>query len=457
MKTTTDPSRRSFLKKSAATAFGFQIVPSTVWGANERLYVGAIGINGKGASDIQGVTAAGAKVVALCDVHERGVRKRKNDKPGRKRRPSTIDKFPEANFYKDFRLMLEKEGKHIDAVTVSTPDHLHCHAAVWAMRMGKHVYCQKPLSHSIWEARLMTEVAKEKGVATQMGNQAHSGEPIRRAVELIRAGIIGKVSEVHCWTNRPIWPQGIKDVPKSEPIPNGMNWYLWLGPAKDRPYSSKYCPFTWRGWWDFGTGALGDMGCHIMDMPFWALQLKHPTSVEADATQNTELSAPLASEVVYEFPEGPNNHKLKFHWYDGAKELRRMPKPEVFEGTEVNPRSAQKFDLIMIGDKGKFLFNRSSTKWRVYPSDGSSSFEEPPKTIRRVPNEDVEWVEACKGGPTAASSFEYSGPFTETVLLGNLAIRLGKKIEWDGPDMRAINAPEANALIRREYRDGWAL
>jgi predicted dehydrogenase len=221
--------------------------------------------------------------------------------------------------------------------------------------LGLCLDTQKPMAHSIWEARLMTQVAKEQGVATQMGNQAHAGEPIRRAVELIRSGIIGKVKEVHAWTNRPIWPQGMSSIPKAQPIPNSLDWYLWLGPAPDRPYHESYCPFKWRGWWDFGTGALGDMGCHIMDMlPFWALDLKHPTSVEAKSEGATYLSAPRASTVTYQFPAGQYSEDLKFCWYDGNKEERHMPPAEVFEGTEFDPNSAKKLDLIMIGEKGKF-------------------------------------------------------------------------------------------------------
>ncbi len=437
-------SRRRFLKKAGASAFAFQFVPSTIWGANERLRVAAIGVGGKGSSDIEGIADAGGEFVALCDIDQNRLQGMQKN-------------FPKAKSYKDFRMLLDKEERNIDAVSVSTADHTHCHASVWAMRMGKHVYVQKPMAHSVWEARLMTETAKEYGVATQMGNQAHAGEPIRRGVELIRAGIIGKVREVHAWTNRPIWPQGMASMPKAEPIPNHMDWYLWLGPAPDRPYHSSYAPFKWRGWWDFGTGALGDMGCHIMDMPFWALDLKYPVSIEAESTGATYLSAPIKSKVTYRFAPGPYNHELKFCWYDGHREQRRMPDPEIFEGTPFDPQSAKKFDVILIGDKGKFLMQRRSERFFVYPENRWESFHEPEKTIPRVPNEDVEWVEACKGGPAALSNFAHSGPFTETVLLGNVAIRTGKKIEWDGPNLRALNAPEANTFVRREYRRGWEI
>ena len=440
-------SRRDFLCSTAATGFALTFIPDRVWGANERVNVACIGIGGKGASDVTGAAGAGGNIVALCDVDDnRRARKGKDSR----------DRFPEAKYYRDFRVMLDKEDKQIDAVTVSTPDHTHCHAAVTAMRMGKHVYCQKPLTHSIWEARLMTQTAAEHRVATQMGNQAHAGEPIRRGVELIRAGIIGKVSEVHTWTNRPVWPQGLSERLPEMPVPSGLDWDLWLGPAPVRPYNAGYVPFKWRGWWDFGTGALGDMGCHIMDMPFWALDLKYPTAVSADQEGNTVESGPTASTVTYRFAPGPYSTDLKFCWYDG----KRMPSDEIIGDVGMPAdRVAKNFDLVMIGEKGKFFFKRSSTKWAVTPASRLEEFDidGTPVTLPRVKDEDAEWIDACKGGPPALSNFSYSGLLTEVVLLGNLAIRLGKPIEWDGEAMKAKSAPEANELIRREYRKGWEL
>ena len=431
-------SRRKFIKASAAGTFAFQFVPSRVFGANERVAVAGIGSGGKGASDIAGASGAGADIVGLCDVDEG-------------RAAGTFKKFPKAQRFKDFRKMLEKMGDTIDAVTVSTPDHMHFHAALHAIRMGKHVYVQKPLTHSIWEARtLAIEAAKHK-VITQMGNQAHAGEPIRRAVELIRAGIVGKVKEVHTWTNRPIWPQGqAKALPRQD-IPKGMDWDQWIGPAPMREYNAGYAPFKWRGWWDFGTGALGDMGCHIMDMPFWALDLKHPVAVEAKQEGNTAESGPNRSIITYTFPAGKYNYKMPFLWYDGGF----MPEESVFEGTIVNSKSAKKFDMIIIGDKGKFLFNRNSTKWKTTPESLAGKLT-PERTVPRVKNEDQEWIDAIRGnGSKPLSGVHYSGLFTETVLLGNLAIRLGKQIDWDGPNLKATNAPGAAPLIKREYRKGW--
>lgn len=433
-------SRRRFLKAGAASAFAFQFVPGSAWGANERVQVACIGVGGKGAGEVKDAADNGAQVVALCDVD------------GAQRANDVTKHFPDARFYRDFRQMLAAEEGKIDAVTVSTPDHTHCLAAVTAMSMGKHVYCQKPLTHSVWEARLLTMAARHFKVATQMGNQAHAGEPVRRAVELIRAGLIGKVREVHCWTNRPIWPQGIGTRPAAQPVPANLDWDLWLGPAPERPYNEAYAPFNWRGWWDFGTGALGDMGCHIMDMPFWALELQHPTSVRAEQEGNTAESGPVKSVVTYRFPAGKYSTDLAFSWYDGGT----MPPAEVFAGTGRDPDWGRKFDVMMIGEKGKFIFNRSSDRWQTFPASLLEEFVPPEPTLRRVANEDVEWLEAIKGGPAALSSFDYAGPFTETVLLGNLAVRLGE-IEWDGARLKAANQPEAAALIRREYRKGWEI
>ena len=431
-------SRRKFIKSASIGTLGFQVVPSRVFGANERVALAGIGAGGKGSSDIAGARDAGAEVVGLCDV-DAG------------RLNQAVKKYPGSKGYTDYRKLFDELGKSIDAVTVSTPDHMHFHAALRAVQMGKHTYVQKPLTHSIWEARKLATEARKAKVVTQMGNQAHAGEPIRRAVELIRSGVIGKVKEVHAWTNRPIWPQGLDKKLTAQEVPKNMDWDLWIGPAPMRPYNSGYAPFKWRGWWDFGTGALGDMGCHIMDMPFWALDLKYPTSVEAKQNGNSLECGPNKSIVTYTFPEGKYNHKMPFVWYDGGY----MPEESVFEGTIVNSQNAKKFDLIIIGEKGKFLFNRNSTKWKTSP-EGLLDNVNPEKTIPRVKNEDQEWVDAIRGvGSEPLSGFAYSGPFTETVLLGNLAVRLGKRIAWDGINLKATNAPEAEELIKRPYRKGW--
>jgi predicted dehydrogenase len=434
-------SRRTFAK-GAAAAFAFTILPARARGANDRVNVACIGVGGKGRGEVSDVSEAGGNIVALCDVDLGRIAGRDDPR----------EAHPQARFYADFRKMLDEMDRQIDAVTISTPDHTHFHPALKAIRMGKHVYCQKPLTHSIWEARVLAEEARKHGVATQMGNQAHAGEPIRRGVEFVRAGLIGKVREVHTWTNRPIWPQGMAWPPEPGTVPGTLDWDLWLGPASDRPYSSAYVPFNWRGWWDFGTGALGDMGCHIMDMPFWALDLGAPTGFDASSEGNTPWSGPLASTVSYTFAPGEYSGDLAYTWSDGG----RMPPDEALSGFDL-PREeiARRFDLVMIGDRGKLLFSRGRTEWLTAPGELLEEFEAPEPTIPRVANEDAEWLEACKGGPAALSNFDYSGPLTEFVLLGNLAIRLGRPLSWDSEAMRCPDAPEADPLIRREYREGW--
>ncbi|MHC4324404.1 MAG: Gfo/Idh/MocA family oxidoreductase [Planctomycetota bacterium] len=481
-------SRRQFLATAAST-FAFTYIPSSAWGANERFYLAGIGVGGKGFGEVRDLTRAGGTFAALCDVDDT-------------RAGKTFKNFPGAKRYKDFRVMLEKE-KGIDAVTVSTPDHTHAIASLMAMSLGKHVYCQKPLTHSIYEARIMARAADYYKVQTQMGNQAHAGEPIRRAVEILRAGIIGPVRQVHAWTNRPVWPQGQKALDERKrlaggPKPADLDWDLWLGPAPMRDYNACYVPFKWRGWWDFGTGALGDMACHIMDMPYWALDLGSPLSVEAESGGRTTETGPDFSTIKYRFARrasvgggglgaavGPkakvSQPAVKFVWYDGNKNGRQNAPYELLEqATEEAKKSGadkqiadtggrrkkkkpaaidnpQRWDMILVGDDGMMLFKRSSTDWIVTPNSRAGRFAEVPKSIRRVTNEDAEWLEACKGGPKALSSFDYAGPLSEMVLLGNLAVRLGRKIEWDTKALRATNAPEADELVRREYRKGWDL
>lgn len=476
--------RRQVLK--AATWGGlFTIIPSRAWGANERINLAGIGVGGKGAGEVSDLTEAGANFVALCDVDAT-------------KAAGTFKKHADAKIYTDFRVMLDKE-KGIDGVTVSTPDHTHAVAALAAMVRGKHVYCQKPLTHTIYEARMMTLAARHYKLATQMGNQAHAGEPIRRAVELVRAGLIGPVREVHCWTNRPIWPQAdaaISERKKSagQSKPADLEWDLWLGPAANRDYNACYVPFKWRGWWDFGTGALGDMACHIMDMPYWALDLGSPESVVAESGGATSETGPAWSTITYQFPArkavgagergaavGPKSMvdqpAVKFVWYDGMRDQKpNAPyellskatreaqavdlKKQIATDTKRKPESIDspaRWDLILVGDEGLMLFNRGSEEWVVSPNSRVAMIGQVPKTLPRVENEDVEWLAAIRGQAPALSNFDYAGPFTEVVLLGNLAVRLGKKIQWDAANMKAVGMPEADALIKGEYRAGWEL
>jgi predicted dehydrogenase len=431
--------RRRFLQGSAAAgaALAFPlVVPSRVFGANERLNIAAIGCGGKGEVDTNGVSDQ--NLVALCDVDEKVA-------------ANTFAKFPSARRYKDYRVMLEKEAKNIDAVTVSTPDHHHAPAALRAMRMGKHVYCQKPLTHTVHEARLMRETAARMKVATQMGNQGHSHPETRRLVELVRHGVLGKVTAVHVWTDRPIWPQGVRRPADTPPVPPTLDWNLFLGPAPERPYSPKYHPFVWRGFWDFGTGALGDMACHCMDLAFFALDLPAPTSVAAKSSGGNEESAPKWSVIDYHFPASGKHPALTMTWYDGG----RMPPADVIKGKEM-----VKNGIVLVGDKDTLYVPSYWGDGMFLSGAKTADFKDVPQSIPRAAGEFDkghynEWINACKGGPKALSNFDYSGPMTETVLLGNVALRAGQPIEWDAKQLRVTNVPEANRFVKKQYRQGW--
>ena len=354
--------------------------------------------------------------------------------------------------YADFRKMLEKEAKHIDAVIVSTPDHTHAPAAAMAIRLGKHVYCQKPLTHSVFEARVLTDLARKHKVATQMGNQGHSNPDSRRYVELIQAGVLGDVKEVHIWTDRPIWPQGIGRPAGSPPVPKVLDWDLWLGPAQERPYHPAYHPFKWRGFWDFGTGAVGDMGCHNSDLAYWALDLRNPKTLEAKSSDNNPETAPKWSIITYYFPQQGKRKPVKVVWYDGGKK----PDPALARQKSLPGNgsiligSKDSLYIPMYWGKGTFLSGATAADHKDVPE----KFEKP-KDFNR--HHYLEWIDACKGGQPAWSNFDYAGPMTEAMLLGLVALRTGEKIEWDAKKMRVINLPEANKLVRREYRKGWVL
>jgi predicted dehydrogenase len=413
------------------------VVSSRVFGANGRVNVACIGAGGKGEVDVAGTSAAGGSIAFLCDVDE-------------SRAAGTMKKFPSARHYKDFRQMLEREGKDIDAVTVSTPDHVHAPAALMAMRMGKHVYCQKPLTHTVHEARLMAQVAKEKKVATQMGNQGHSDNDMRRNVELVRAGVLGTVREAHVWTDRPIWPQGMRRPAGEDPVPAGLDWDLWLGPAPARPFVGKqtYVPFNWRGWWDFGTGALGDMACHCMDLVFFSLQPGAPTALEAESSGGTDESPPNWSIIRYQFPN------LNMTWYDGHK----LPPQDLVKGKKLASNG-----VILVGDKDTLYVPSYWGPGQFLSGAKPADFTKIPQTLPRArlqfdDGHYAEWIDAIKGGPAPMSNFvDYSGPLTEAVLLGNVAIRAGKRIEWNSRDLKVTNDSDANRLIRKEYRKGWEI
>ena len=409
--------------------------------ANEKVNVAGIGAGGKGSSDIAGAAGAGANIVALCDVDWNQA-------------AETFKKYPNAPKYKDFREMLDKEGKNIDAVTISTPDHMHAPIAVAAMQLGKHVYVQKPLTHDIFEARRLKELAKKYKVASQMGNQGHSGEGVRRLTEWIRAGVIGTVTEAHIWTDRPIWPQGINRPTDTPPVPDTLAWDLWLGTAPERPYNPAYLPFKWRGWWDFGCGALGDMACHIMDPAYTSLDLGYPTSVEAVSEGKTDETCPVWSIITYEFPAKGKRPAVKVIWYDGKKLPPRpaAAKPDEKLGDGDN-------GTLFVGDKGMLACGCYGGGPCLIPSEKMKDFTRPERSIPNSTGHYKEWLDACmgidppKGGWT--NNFDYAGPFTEMVLLGNLAVRVGKKIEYDPVNMKVTNCPEANQYLQRQYRKGW--
>lgn len=429
-------------------------IPRRVWGANERLNVACIGVGGKGRGEVLDSAKAGANIVALCDVDEARIAKGRSN--------SILAQFPKAKFHHDFRRMFDEMSNSIDAVTVSTPDHTHFVASMAAMQRGKHVYTQKPLTKTIYEARQMALAAKKYKVATQMGNQGHAMDSLRRTVELIRAGIVGRVHEVHVWSNRPIWPQGMQDWPAKEKVPSTLNWDLWTGPAKLQPYNSAIVPFRWRGWRAYGCGALGDMACHLCDIPYWALDLKYPTKIEANHEGNSAVAYPSWQEIAFTFPGTKyTSDSLKLVWHDGVPVGKRrdggpgkLPDKDLLSGSGLKHEEAlKKFDAVAIGDKGRLFFSRQNVA--TDPSDRLQEFADTPQVLPRVASEDVEWQAACKGGPAALGNFEYSSRLTEFVLAGDLAVALNQTIEWDGKNMRATNAPQAESLIRNEYRKGW--
>jgi len=433
--------RRGFLG-SAAAAAGVTIVSPRVLGGQEgqapaeKLNIACVGVGGRAEAH---VNAAGDQhnLVAICDV-DKG------------RLGVQAGKHPKAKTYTDYRRMFDEVAKEVDAVFVATPDHHHAAATMAALRLGKHVYCEKPLTHSVWEARQVTEAARRAKVATQMGNQGFSKEGTRLLAEWVAAGAIGKVTEAHLWTDRPIWPQGLEERPRTKPVPASLDWDLWIGPAPWRDYHDLLHPFAWRGWWDFGCGALGDMGCHGMAPVFFALKLGYPTAVEAETSGVLKESAPAWSIVRYEFPARGDMPPVKLTWYDGKK---KPPRPEDLE----EDRQLGDSGTLLVGDKGKLMVVDDNP--RIIPEAKMREFKRPPKTLPRIPAGDhqKDWFTACKGGRPACSNFDFSGPLTEAVLAGNVAIRAGKRLEWDGPGIKAANAPEADAFIRREYRKGWSL
>ena len=467
-------SRRTFLKNTSVAATGWMILPRHVLGKgyiapSDKLNIAAIGAGGKAQYNITQAYNNGAENIAvLCDVDDR----------------QSLDmrkKFPKASYYKDYRTMLEKEAKHIDAVIVTTPDHMHYMQTLAAMQLGKHVYTEKPLTHDIAEARWLTEAEQKYKVVTQMGNQGSSGDDTRKVESWIQHGVIGNVHTVHVWTNRPVWPQGIPRPKETHPIPAELDWNLWLGTAPVRPFNNGYLPATWRGWWDFGTGSLGDMGCHFIDVPFRALKLGYPEKVECSVTgvwsgffQEADYaeSCPPSSKVHIQFPARENMPAVELIWYDGGITPKR---PEELGPDE--PMGEIDGGILFEGTKGKLmagLFGRNPT---LLPTNKMKDAQLPAVDRALVAGgwegHQSQWTAACKKGWGAytSSPFSMAGPLTETVLMGNLATRSynlrqakkdggytypgRKQLLWDGPNMRVTNFDEANQFVRRQYRTGW--
>lgn len=436
----------------------FTIVPRHVLGGpgyvppSDKLNIACVGVNGKGYSDIAGV--ATENIVALCDVDD--VLMADTLKWTKKDNLPHFEMLERAPKYRDFRKMLDTE-KSIDAITVSTPDHTHAIIALTAMRMGKHAFVQKPLTCTVQEARLLAQVAKEKKLVTQMGNQGHASEEARLINEWIADGAIGEVTKVHTWTNRPIWPQAITRPLETPALPSTLDWDLWLGPAPFRPYHPAYAPFNWRGWWDFGTGALGDMGAHIIDHPFWALSLGLPETIQASSTEFNDETFPLASTVHYTFPAREKMPAVKLTWCDGG--LLPLRPEDLEEGRRLGNQSG---GVIFVGSKGKLMCGILAESPRLIPETKMKAYKLPPKTLPRSPGIYEEWIAAIKSGNGAqtTSNFEYAAQLTETMLLGNIAIRMADKnlaLKYDSRKMAFTNMPEANRHLTREYRAGWNL
>ena len=452
-------SRRDFMYGAGAAFAAFTIVPSRVLGGagrvppSETIQVGGIGVGGIGHGQLRSISQqANTKIVALCDVDDVYAAR-------------TYNYFPKARKYRNFRDMLDAEADKIDAVYCGTPDHTHAVIVKPALKKGKHVCCVKPLTRTIYESRVLVEAAQKAKAATQVTASANTSDSACRLCEMIWDGAIGDVREVHCWSNRPLWPQGMLRPPGQEEVPKTLDWDLWIGPAPMRPFVSEwrkgdltlqqvkaskrprpavYHPWNFRGWWDFGTGALGDMGCHHFNAVFKALKLRYPTSISASATKVYDETAPLASVVTYDFPAREGMGPLRLFWYDGGI---KPPRPLELEAGRNLPAQGNMY----VGNKGTILGSR------IIPESKMKAYKLPRKKLQRRPGIWGEWVEAIRGGPPAGCNFEWAGIITEAVLLGNIAIRSGRKLNWDGESMKFTNDSDANRYVKEPYRSGWSL
>ncbi len=428
--------RRQFLARSAAcagaaAAAGLLVVPSWAKSPNEKLNIAVVGVAGRGGGNLNGVS--GESIVGLCDVDAKNL-----GEAGKR--------FPKAKTYADFRKMLEELDKQIDAVVVSTPDHCHAPAGAKALAMSKHCYCEKPLTWSVHEARTMADLAKKNKLVTQMGTQIHAGDNYRRVVELVQSGAIGPIGEVHVWSAASY--SGGKTPTDTPPVPPNLNWDLWLGPAKERPYNPAYVPFRWRGWKDFGNGGLGDFFCHYCDLAFWALKLHHPTKIRAEGPPVAEFpdSTPTWLVIDYEFPKREDLPPVKLTWYDGGK------RPAIQKERNLPDWGSA---VLFVGEKGMLLSDYS--RHVLLPQEKFADFKPPAPTIPASIGHHEEWIEACKtGGPTTCN-FHYSGALTEAALLGTVSYRTQSPLDWDAAQLKATNCPAAEEWVFRKYRQGWTL
>lgn len=461
------PSRRSFLKDSAAAAASLTIVPRHVLGGSgqvppsDKVNIALVGAGGQGRSNLTRLfEQADAQVIAVADPAEyfglerfyfKGMAGRKPVREMIERHYGTVTPGFRCAEYVDYREMIERE-KSIDAVLCATPDHLHAHVSVLAMRAGKHVYCEKPLTHNIWEARHVARVAKETGVATQLGNQGHSTDSMRETVEMLRAGAIGPVREVHAWVNAGRWNPTLTGRPADTPlVPAGVNWDLWLGPREPRPFHPAYFPVTWRDFWAFGGTNIEDFGCHELDSSCWAFDLAAPTSVEFHPAGGMDQEiGPHGCLGEYRFGPRGNQPALTLTWYDGG--LRPAVTDALLEGKPLIPRG-----VLFVGDKGAILTGGAGGSPQLLPESKNKAYTKPTPSIPRSKGHHRDWLDACKGGPPASSNFEYGARLTELALLGVLALRLGRRVDWDAERMEVKGNADAEPLIREAYRAGWEL
>ncbi len=391
---------------------------------NEKLNIACIGVGGRGAANVSGVKSQ--NLVAFADVDQQ-------------RAEQSFKNHPQTRRFTDYRRMLDEIGKNLDAVVISTPDHMHFHPTLAAMQLGLHVYLEKPLAHNVWETRTLTDLAKKNNLATQLGNQRHAMENMHRVVELIQSGAIGSVREVHCWIGG---DRGMPEIPSEmPPVPASLNYDLWVGPAKYRPFHPSFCPYGWRFWWEYGTGETGNWGCHILDIPFWSLGLRYPTRVDASGPEVDPERTPKSMHVTYRFTETDQGSPVHLHWYHGA--------PKILKQHELSEKGN---NTLFIGDAGMLLCGFSQRK--LLPEENYADFKDPEPFIPDSPGFHNEWISACKGGPAATCNFNYSAPMAETVLLGNVAYR-GGGFDWNSQTLETGGNKTAQALIRESYREGW--